>query len=219
MATNRYGKWIPVSERLPETHTMQDRFYGAEYELSDPVLGCGKREYPDSEDPGVAVVWYEDDGDGKPAWITCPDCSQQVDVIAWMPLPEPYKGGECDRCIARHENTKEEGTDADKIRAIVKRPDEEIGHVTNISATLKNLQNIVGGYIETVTIRPGVVVICNEEGRIAGLDPNCAVKVESLLGCGTVDFVGEIIVVGADGDEFCDLPEWVTRKEWKTWLV
>ena len=47
----------------------------------------------------------------------------------------------------------------EKIRAIVKRPDEEIGHVTNISPTLQNLQNIVGGHIETVTIAPGVVVI------------------------------------------------------------
>lgn len=107
---------------------------------------------------------------------------------------------------------------SEKIRAIVKRPDEEIGHVTNVSNSLRNLQNIVGGYIETVTIRPGVVVICNEEGRISGLDPNCAVKVETLLGAGTIDFYGEIAVVGADGDEFVDLPEWVTRKEWASWL-
>lgn len=106
-----------------------------------------------------------------------------------------------------------------KIRAIIKRPDEDIGHVTNISPTLENLQNIVDGYIETVTIRPGVVVICNEEGRITGLDPNCEVKVETLMGQGTVDFCGEIVVVGAEGDKFCDLPEWVTRKEWAQWLV
>lgn len=37
-----------------------------------------------------------------------------------------------------------------KIRAIIKRPDEEYGHVTHISATLENLQKTVGGYIETV---------------------------------------------------------------------
>lgn len=106
-----------------------------------------------------------------------------------------------------------------KIRAIVKRPDEDIGHVTNISSTLKNLQNIVGGNIETVSIRPGVVVICNEEGRITGLDPNCVVKVDTLFGYGLVDFYGEIVVVGTDRDQFCDLPAWVTRKEWETWLA
>lgn len=107
----------------------------------------------------------------------------------------------------------------EKIRAIIKRPDEEIGHVTNISPKLKNLQNIVGGNIETVTIRPGVVVICNEEGRITGLDLNCVVKVDTLFGYGLVGFCGEIIVVGACEDDFCDLPEWVTRREWASWLA
>jgi len=107
----------------------------------------------------------------------------------------------------------------EKIRAIVKRPDEEIGHVTNISPTLKNLQNIVGGYIEAVTIRPSVVVICNEEGRLKDLDYNCTVSGRDLVGDFKVGFVGEIVVVGADEDEFCDLPGWVTRKEWASWLV
>ena len=37
-----------------------------------------------------------------------------------------------------------------KIRAIIKRPDEKYGHVTNISPTLENLQKTVGGYIEPV---------------------------------------------------------------------
>ena len=106
-----------------------------------------------------------------------------------------------------------------KIRAIVKRPDEEIGHVTNISPTLENLQNIVGGYIEAVTIRPGVVVICNEEGRMKGLEYNCIVSGRDLVGDFEVGFVGEIVVVGAEEDEFCDLPEWVTRKEWASWLT
>ena len=96
-----------------------------------------------------------------------------------------------------------------KIRAIVKRPDEDIGHVTSISNTLKNLQNIVGGYIETVTIiaeEPKVVIICNEEGRILNMPYNCTIN--------GIDFCGDIIAVGVDGDEFADLPEAVTRKVW-----
>lgn len=39
-----------------------------------------------------------------------------------------------------------------KIKVIIKRADEEYGHVTNISHRLENLQNTVGGYIETVNI-------------------------------------------------------------------
>ena len=85
-----------------------------------------------------------------------------------------------------------------KIKVIIKRPDEAIGHVTWISDTLENLQRTVGGYIETVTLEPDYCVICNEEGRIQGLEHNCYF-------CG-IGFVGTILVVGTDGDEFCDVP-------------
>jgi len=105
------------------------------------------------------------------------------------------------------------------MRALYKSPTDTGFREIVVQNKLETLQELVGGYIETVTIRPGVVVICNEEGRITGLDPNCEVKVETLLGQGTVDFCGEIVVVGAEGDKFCDLPEWVTRKEWAQWLV
>ena len=55
-----------------------------------------------------------------------------------------------------------------KIKVIIKRPDEKAGHVTNISASLKNLQKTVEGNIETVTVVPDpkVIMICNEEGKI-----------------------------------------------------
>lgn len=91
-----------------------------------------------------------------------------------------------------------------KIRAILKRSDEPIGHVTNISPTLKNLQNIVGGYIETVTFGD-YVVICNEEGRLLGLPHNCTINGFS--------FVGDIAIVGVDGDDFGDCP--MDLKKWK----
>jgi len=34
---------------------------------------------------------------------------------------------------------------AQKIKVIIKRPDEKYGHVTGISRTLENLQKTVGG--------------------------------------------------------------------------
>lgn len=93
-------EWIPVSERLPETHTeyvtenpwTQVSMVQDTYQLSDPVLGFGKRKRDHGEDPMMAVVWYEDDGYDRTAWITAPDC-EDIDVLAWMPLPEPYREG------------------------------------------------------------------------------------------------------------------------------
>lgn len=93
--------WIPCSERLPETHTeyvtenpwMQVSITEDTYQLSEPVLGYGKRKHHSNGDPMMSVVWYEDDGYGRTGWTTAPDC-EDIDVIAWMPLPEPYKGGD-----------------------------------------------------------------------------------------------------------------------------
>ena len=67
----------------------------------------------------------------------------------------------------------------------------------DIPNTLEELQGTVGGYIETVTLAADAAIICNEEGRLLGLPYNCR-----FFG---VDFVGPILVVGVDGDEFTDL--------------
>ena len=56
-----------------------------------------------------------------------------------------------------------------KIKAIVKRPDEVKGHVTSVSNTLENLQTHVGGYIEVFRGGPNWAIICNEEGKLLGL--------------------------------------------------
>lgn len=85
-----------------------------------------------------------------------------------------------------------------KIKVIIKRPDEAVGHVTRISDSLKNLQKTVEGPIEVVTIAPNLVIICNEEGKIRRLEPNCRILGE--------DFVGTIIIAGANGEYFDDVP-------------
>lgn len=59
-----------------------------------------------------------------------------------------------------------------KIGVLIKEPGKKPRHV-NISDSLANLQNTVGGYIETVTLANDCVVICNDEGRINGMDYNC----------------------------------------------
>lgn len=90
-----------------------------------------------------------------------------------------------------------------KRRVIIKRPDEPYGHVTNISTSLQDMQKTVDGPIEMVTIlsNPKTVMVCNEEGKLRGLDRNFR------LGRYFPDIIrGTVIICGADGDDLADIP-------------
>lgn len=95
-----------------------------------------------------------------------------------------------------------------KIKAIVKRPDEAVGHMTNISNTLKNFQRIVDGPIEVVRVADDVLLIMNEEGKFNDSHRNFKIPGEIIF--------GEVAVVGVDGDEFADVP--IDLNVWK-WLL
>ena len=84
------------------------------------------------------------------------------------------------------------------MRVLYKRPADVGFRQLNIDNDLHALQKLVGGYIETLTVATDCCVICNEESRLLGLTHNCKF-------CGT-DFVGPILLVGVDGDEFTDCP-------------
>lgn len=92
-----------------------------------------------------------------------------------------------------------------KIKVIIKRPDEQYGHVTHISNTLKNLQNTVDGYIETVPVIKGVLLICNEEGKLRDLKPNMWLYGDLIR--------GTVIICGVDGEDFADVP--ISLSIWK----
>ena len=70
--------WIPVTERLPET--------------SDAVLttyivnGDRSRRYVEESS------YYENDESWSSPWDEYRIAGTRIEVIAWMPLPEPYKG-------------------------------------------------------------------------------------------------------------------------------
>ena len=102
-----------------------------------------------------------------------------------------------------------------KIRVIIKRPDEEYGHVCNISDRLENLQKTVGGYIEVVPLTTSpdgkpILLICNEEGKLKGLEPNFSIDGELI--------VGTIFLCSSRGEEFDDLPLTFGLAEWKKFL-
>jgi len=110
-----------------------------------------------------------------------------------------------------------------KIKCIVKRPDEQFGHMTWVSDSLENLQKTVGGYIETVTLpERNLVLICNEEGSIRNMPYNFTVRRMMLNGLlsGFLSLqnpiFGTVIVCGTDGDEFADIP--IDFNEWKALL-
>lgn len=102
-----------------------------------------------------------------------------------------------------------------KIRVLIKRPDETYGHVCNISNRLENLQNTVGGYIETLTITHSadgkpIILVCNEEGKLKDLEHNFYLWDDEI--------VGTIFLCSAAGEELTDLPPTFGLAEWKKML-
>lgn len=76
--------------------------------------------------------------------------------------------------------------------------------ITTITNTLTSLQQIVGGYIEAVyPFDDPVAIICNEEGKINGLELNRALRDES----GRIFDIlaGTFLVVGLGDEDFASL--------------
>lgn len=88
----------------------------------------------------------------------------------------------------------------ERIKVIIKHPNEEIGHVSYIRNTLEAFQATVDGYIETIPCG-NAVIICNEEGKIRNLPANFVYTniTEDLIR-------GTVVVCGEDGEEFADVP-------------
>ena len=94
-----------------------------------------------------------------------------------------------------------------KIKVIIKRPDEQYGHVCSISTSLENLQRTVGGYVEEIKVG-NFIILCNEEGKLLNLEPN--------MKLGDTFLVGTIIVIGGDGDDYSAVP--ITFSKWKEFV-
>ena len=92
-----------------------------------------------------------------------------------------------------------------QILAVIKEPGQAPRLEPLFENTLEAFQAAVGGCIETVTLATDLVIICNEEGKLIGLEPN--MKIPGDILCGT------IIVAGVSGDEFDDVS--ISFEEWK----
>jgi hypothetical protein len=99
----------------------------------------------------------------------------------------------------------------EKLRVIRKEPNQD-PEIIVIDDTLDAMQKEVLGYIEAVTIATDTVVICNEEGLLIGMTPNC--RLADHL------FFGPILVVGTDEDRLADVPDeafWMKQiKPWRS---
>ena len=100
------------------------------------------------------------------------------------------------------------------IRVYYKRPGKNLIEV-KIPNELEWIQGAVEGYFEAVTLKPGengmpdLVMLCNEEGKLRGLEPNFRWLYETI--------VGPVLFVGVDGEEFTDCP--MNLKELKSALL
>ena len=89
------------------------------------------------------------------------------------------------------------------MKVVIKEPGVA-SYGADIPNTLEDLQKVVGGYIEVLGVMDGLVIICNEEGRLQDLKYNCEFA--------GIDFVGTIIFAGTDGEgDFTDIPDDLAR--------
>lgn len=89
---------------------------------------------------------------------------------------------------------------AKKLTVVMVEP-HKTPYVTEISDELSALQRCVGGYIEVVGNGDGTLIICNEEGKLQGLEGNRRIR------DGMSIIAGTFFVVGEDGENFRSLTE------------
>lgn len=85
-------------------------------------------------------------------------------------------------------------------------------YIKDVENKLEALQEIVGGYIETIhPYTDPVVLVCNEEGRLLGLEPNRFVEHYGVI-------VGTFFICGHGIDDFTGLSEDMAEK-YKQWFT
>lgn len=99
-----------------------------------------------------------------------------------------------------------EKLNADKKLTVVMVEPHKEPYVTEISDELSALQKAVGGYIEVVGNGDGTLIICNEVGKLKGLEGNRKIH------DGASVIAGTFFIVGEDGENFRSLTDSETAK-------
>ena len=69
-----------------------------------------------------------------------------------------------------------------KITIGIKEPGMD-WHFREVEDRLKTYQQIVGGYIELAYAAPdGILIFCNEEGKLLGMVPNIELPYDTIVG-------------------------------------
>ena len=84
------------------------------------------------------------------------------------------------------------------MKVVIKKVGEQ-AQVTEIENTLDALQKFVGGHIEVVSVGGEIIMICNEEGKLNGLEYNFKL--------GNDFIVGNVLFVQAKDEDFTDLSD------------
>lgn len=82
------------------------------------------------------------------------------------------------------------------MRVVIKKPGE-YAEARNVPNTLEEWQRLVGGYIETITLTPHLVMIVNEEGVLLDLPNNFTWHGNPIK--------GNAVFVGQKDDDFFDI--------------
>ena len=87
---------------------------------------------------------------------------------------------------------------SNELRVLMVEP-HKAPYEAKIRDDLADLQKAVGGYIEIVSNGDGTLIVCNEEGKLNGMEGNRRIESDVIA--------GPFFVVGEQGEDFRSLTE------------
>ena len=104
--------------------------------------------------------------------------------------------------------------EAEKGMTVVACYPGKTAQAIEIDGSLESMQQIVGGYIEAIyPFDDPVAIICNEEGKLAGLEYNRALRNER--GAVYAIICGPFFLCGLGEDDFVSLPDQLMESYFK----
>ena len=86
------------------------------------------------------------------------------------------------------------------MKVIFKEPGKDARRIV-VDGSLKTFQDLVGGHIEHIGLSERLGILCDEEGKLKGYDPNFRLAAINDW------IVGNAIFVGEGGEDFTDIHE------------